>query len=425
MKIKDLLPKSILPRLLIIFFFPLFLTQILAIYFFYEKHWEKITTRFSNIAGNQIALIIKEYRINGENNAIKIANDLNIKLSFKDIKDFPMFETEKLIPEKIIKTLNSRLNQTTKIISGQKVIDIFVFTEKRVLKFVFPKKYLESETPTIFFLWIIISSLILSTLAFLFLRIQVRAIVRLSKYSNNISLGKFKPEGATEIRLAGNSIIRMKKRIKNEIETKIKFLAGISHDLGTLITRIKLQIELVKDINDVKKIKNDVKLIQNLLNEYLIYSKNEASTERKIKINVFDILYDIVSQTKRQYVNKDIKLFCKKNINISLEENKLIRVFSNLLNNACQFSKKVKISVINTKKNFTINVEDNGPGIPNNLKKEVFKPFFKKDIARNLKYSGSGLGLSITKEIVKKIGGKIYIKDSKLGGACFVVIWPK
>ena len=425
MKIKYFLPKSILPRLLIIFFFPLFLTQILAIYFFYEKHWEKITTRFSNIAGNQIALIIKEYKINGENNAIKIANDLNIKLSFNDIKDFPIFENEKLVPEKIIKTLNSRLNHETRIISGQKVIDIVVFTEKSVLKFVFPKKYLESETPIIFFLWIIISSLILSTLAFLFLRIQVRAIVRLSQYSNNISLGKFKPEGATEIRLAGSSIMKMKKRIKNEIETKIKFLAGISHDLGTLITRIKLQIELVKDINDVKKIKNDVKLIQNLLNEYLIYSKNESSTEKKIKINVFDTLYNIVSQTKRQYINKDIKLLCKRNINISLEENKLIRVFSNLLNNACQFSKKVRISVINTKKNFTINVEDNGPGIPNNLKKEVFKPFFKKDIARNLKYSGSGLGLSITKEIVKKIGGKIYIKDSKLGGASFVVIWPK
>ena len=425
MKIKDLLPKRILPRLLIIFFFPLFLTQILAIYFFYEKHWEKITTRFSNIAGNQIVLIIKEYKKKGENNAKKIANDLNIKLMFIKEKNFQIIKNNETVSEKIIKTLKSRLSQDTIIQSGKDFINIFIFIDDIVLKFIFPKKYLESETPVIFFLWIILSSLILSIIALLFLRIQVRAIVRLSKFSNTLSLKKFKPEGATEIRLAGSSIIRMKKRIKNEIEGKIKFLAGISHDLGTLITRIKLQIELVKNINDVKKIKDDVKLIQNLLDEYLTYSKNESTIEKKDKIYILNILENIISQTKKQYKNRDIKIFCKTNFNIFIEKNNLIRVFSNLLNNACQFSDKIKVSITNNKKDFTMKVEDNGPGIPNNLKKEVFKPFFKKDKARNLKYSGSGLGLSIAKEIISKVGGKILIEDSNLGGASFIVIWPK
>ena len=425
MKIKNLLPKRILPRLLLIFFFPLFLTQILAIYFFYEKHWEKITTRFSNIAGNQIALIIKEYRANGDSNATKIANDLNIKLSFINKTNIQTIERNEFVSEKIIKTLNSRLSQQIIFNSGKNFITIFVLVESKILKFVFPKKYLESETPTIFFIWIILSSLILSIIALLFLRIQVRAIIRLSKFSNTLSLGRFKPEGATEIRLAGTSIMRMKKRIKNEIESKIKFLAGISHDLGTLITRIKLQIELVKDIKDVKKIKGDVRLIQSLLDEYLVYSRNEASSEKKIKINLFDNLENIVNHARKQYKSRNITLRCKNNIFILADENNLIRVFSNLLNNACQFSTKIRVSVNNNRKEFTIEVEDNGPGIPTNLKKKVFKPFFKKDQARNLKYSGSGLGLSIAKEIMKKIGGKILIKQSSLGGASLVVIWPK
>ena len=225
--------------------------------------------------------------------------------------------------------------------------------------------------------------------------------------------------------MAGNSVIKMKRKIKNELDNRTKFLAGISHDLGTLITRIKLQLELVKKPSDVKKIDSDVNSIQAILNEYLEFSKNIFYNEKKKKINIFSFFKKLISETSNQYKNKKITLVCHKNINFFIFENNFLRVFNNLLNNACQFSDKIKIGVIETDKFLEIHVDDNGPGIPKSYRDDIFKPFFKKDKSRNLKYPGSGLGLSIVSEILKKAGGKIIVKSSKMGGALFITTWPK
>ena len=428
-KIKKFLPKQILPRLLIIFFVPLILTQILAIYFFYGKHWEKVTTRFSNIAGNKISLLIQTYRLEGEYVTKKLAKDLNISLEIEEKENFKIkdiFEID-FIKKKIFKTLKNRLNKDLRLEIQEDVINIFVLYEKgKIFKITYPKKYLISETPTIFFLWIIMSAVILSVLAFLFLRIQVRAITRLSEFSSTYGIDKkFKSEGATEIRMAGNSVIKMKRKIKNELDNRTKFLAGISHDLGTLITRIKLQLELVKKPSDVKQIDADINSIQSILNEYLEFSKNVFYNEKKKKINIFNFLEKLISEISKQYSNKKITLVCDKNINLFLLENNFLRVCNNLLNNACQFSDKIDISVTETKKFLEVQVDDNGPGIPKKYRNHIFKPFFKKDKARNLKYPGSGLGLSIVSEILKKVGGKIIVKSSKKGGASFITTWPK
>ena len=422
-KIKKFLPKQILPRLLIIFFVPLILTQILAIYFFYGKHWEKVTTRFSNIAGNKISLLIQTYRLEGEYVTKKLAKDLNIIL---EIEEKENFKIKDIVEIDFIKKKN-RLNKDLRLEIQEDVINIFVLYEKgKIFKITYPKKYLISETPTIFFLWIIMSAVILSVLAFLFLRIQVRAITRLSEFSSTYGIDKkFKSEGATEIRMAGNSVIKMKRKIKNELDNRTKFLAGIYHDLGTLITRIKLQLELVKKPSDVKQIDADINSIQSILNEYLEFSKNVFYNEKKKKINIFNFLEKLISEISKQYSNKKITLVCDKNINLFLLENNFLRVCNNLLNNACQFSDKIDISVTETKKFLEVQVDDNGPGIPKKYRNHIFKPFFKKDKARNLKYPGSGLGLSIVSEILKKVGGKIIVKSSKKGGASFITTWPK
>ena len=428
-KIKKFLPKQILPRLLIIFFVPLILTQILAIYFFYGKHWEKVTTRFSNIAGNKISLLIQTYKLEGEYVTKKLARDLNIILEIEEKEDFKIKDIVEIdfIKKKIFKTLKNRLNKDLRLEIQEDVINIFVLYEKgKIFKITYPKKYLISETPTIFFLWIIMSAVILSVLAFLFLRIQVRAITRLSEFSSTYGIDKkFKSEGATEIRMAGNSVIKMKRKIKNELDNRTKFLAGISHDLGTLITRIKLQLELVKKPSDVRQIDADINSIQSILNEYLEFSKNVFYNEKKKKINIFNFLEKLISEISKQYCNKKITLVCDKNINFFLLENNFLRVCNNLFNNACQFSDKIDISVTETKKFLEVQVDDNGPGIPKKYRDHIFKPFFKKDKARNLKYPGSGLGLSIVSEILKKVGGKIIVKSSKKGGASFITTWPK
>ena len=425
-KLKEFLPKKILPRLLLIFFIPLILTQVLAIYFFYEKHWEKVTTRFSNIASNNITLITKDYIDNGFQSAEYLARKLNLQLNVIEYNEvIPVLNQRQPIPKKIVRTLKSRLNDNLNIFLLENYIHIIVPINNEKLKFIFPKKYLISETPMIFFLWIILSSLILSLAAFLFLRIQVRAITRLSNFSNSYGLIKgFKSEGATEIRMAGNAVIRMKRKIKNELNNKIQFLAGISHDLGTLVTRIILQLEIAKKPSDVKKIKKDVNSIQNLLNEYLIFSKKTYFEEKNAKLDVNKTLSSILNEIKAQYKKKNITFKCTENLIVYLNLNNVNRVFSNLVNNACQYANKININAKKQEDNFILSVDDDGPGVPKEIRKKIFKPFFKEDKSRNLNKTSAGLGLSIVKDIMKKTGGTIYVEDSELGGARVVTIWP-
>ena len=427
-KLKEFLPKRILPRLVMIFFIPLLLTQVLAIYFFYEKHWVKITTRFSNIAGNKITLIMNDYFINGFDSAQSLSKKLNMQLEIleSDYDKKVLSGLEEPTPDKIIRTLRSRLDFNFYISVFKNSIHIIIPLEEVKLKFIYPKKYLISETPIIFFLWIILSSLLLSLVAFLFLRIQVRAITRLASFSNSYKVIKgFKSEGATEIRMAGNAVVRMKRKIQNELNSKIKFLAGISHDLGTLVTRIVLQLEIVKKPEDVKKISGDVKSIQNLLNEYMVFSKKTYFEGKNTNMNLRSTLSNILEEIKTQYNKKKITLNCGNNIEIDLNLNNISRVFANLVNNACNYADTINIRVKNNKNNFILQIDDNGPGIPKKIRKKIFKPFFKADKSRNLNKTSAGLGLSIVDDIMKKTGGEVLIEDSSLGGTRVITIWPK
>lgn len=424
-KLKEFLPKKILPRLLMIFFIPLVFTQILAIYFFYQKHWEKITTRFSNIAVNQISLIIKDYKKNGFSSAKILSNQLNVRLLLNKESKFKEELLSNNVPEKILKTINSRLKYDYLINILDDTIHIEIPIDSQNLEFIYPKKYLISETPTIFFLWIILTSFFLSFIAFLFLRIQVRAITRLAIFSNSLGFKGFKSEGASEIRMAGNAVIKMKRKIKNELNNKIQFLARISHDLGTLVTRIILQLEIAKKPSHVKKIKKDIFSIKSLLDEYLIFAKQSYFEDNKDEVNLEKILKNCLHEIKMQHKKKKITLVCNKDLKVNINLNNISRVFSNLVGNACHYANKIEISVKNHKNNFVLQIDDDGPGVPKELRKYVFNPFFREDTGRNLNKTNSGLGLSIVKEIMKKIGGKVFFEDSDLGGARIITIWPK
>ena len=426
---KKILPKKILARLLIIFFVPLIFIQIFAVFLFYDRHWEKITTRFANIASNQINLIVNEYSKKNFDNANEIAKNLNLNVTVIDQNE--VFNTQKkynLVEKNILNTFESRINWNFEIKFAQNFIEFYVYLPNEKLKIILPKKYLVSETPLILFMWIISSSVFLSLLAFLFLRIQVRAITRLAKFSEKFSFDNdikgFKPSGAVEIRMAGNAFIRMKKRIKNQIKTRTDFLAGISHDLGTLITRIKLQLELASNLRDIKSVKQDVNSMQLLLKEYLEYSKNINTSDKLKTIYLSLFLKNLVNSSKPIFKKKKVTVSCDHSINIKIRENDLFRVCSNILNNACKFGEKINIFVVKVGNKIFINIEDDGPGIPEKNRKEIFKPFFKLDSSRNLNCIGSGLGLSIAKEIMTKINGKITVTTSNMGGALFKVQLP-
>ena len=428
LKIKKILPKSLLPRLLIIFFVPLISIQCLAIFLFYDRHWEKITTRFANIASNQVNLIIDDFEKNNSVNE-KMLGTLNIKFEiqkYKDIKE--SIEPDGFIQENIFNTMQNRIKFQHNILFRDKEVIVDIFLKRENIRLVFPKKYLVSETPIILFLWIITSSIFLSLIAFLFMRIQVRAISRLARFSDDSGFGeksrKFKPEGAIEIRMAGNALIKMKKRMQSHIKNQTSFLAGISHDLGTIITRIKLQLELVTKVSEIKDIKDDVISMQTLLNEYLEYSKNIDTSEKVKSLSLRTFLNNLIIDSRKYFRDVNITLECDANIKILYSENNLSRIFSNILNNACKFGNNVIVTVQMEKKRFNINFDDDGPGIPDKMKNKIFTPFFKIDSSRNLNHIGSGLGLSISKQIVSKMGGRISVQNSKLGGSSFSVILP-
>ena len=428
LKIKKILPKSLLPRLLIIFFVPLISIQCLAIFLFYDRHWEKITTRFANIASNQVNLIIDDFEKNNSVNE-KMLGTLNIK--FKIEKNKRLKESVRpdgFIQENIFNTMQNRIKFQHNILFRDKEVIVDIFLKRENIRLVFPKKYLVSETPIILFLWIITSSIFLSLIAFLFMRIQVRAISRLARFSDDSGFGeksrKFKPEGAIEIRMAGNALMKMKKRMQSHIKNQTSFLAGISHDLGTIITRIKLQLELVTKVSEIKDIKDDVISMQTLLNEYLEYSKNIDTSEKVKSLSLRTFLNNLIIDSRKYFRDVNITLECDANIKILYSENNLSRIFSNILNNACKFGNNVIVTVQMEKKRFNVNFDDDGPGIPDKMKNKIFTPFFKIDSSRNLNHIGSGLGLSISKQIVSKMGGRISVQNSKLGGSSFSVILP-
>ena len=252
--LKKYLKKSY--QIVLIFLLPLILTQSLLIFLFYDRHWEKIITRFCNIASNQIDFLIEDKKKlpSSQNSAIK----LNLK--FLKVENYEeKIEDKFFFEKKIERKIKNRLGE--KFFLSIKENQIHVLKKENNFFYVitFPKKYLLSETPLILFLWMIFSSLILTLIAFLFLRIQIRAIQRLAnsakEFGDGKKIKKFKPEGAMEIRQAGNSFIQMKKKINNYITQRTSFLAGISHDLGTILTRIKLRLELMQDNTEKRKLK--------------------------------------------------------------------------------------------------------------------------------------------------------------------------
>ena len=421
--LKKYLLKKILPRLLLIFLLPLIFTQCLLVFFFYDRHWEKIITRFSNIASNQINLVKNTYTLNGLNQAKEIAKKLNTELSIIE-KNKIIIEKNNFLKKKIESNIRNRVGEETFLKFDENFIRVYHRINNKFLLIKFPKKYLLSETPIILFLWIISVSLLLSLIAFLFLRIQIRAIQRLAKTADEFGKGKnikkFKPEGAMEIRQAGATFMKMKRRINNYISQRTSFLTGISHDLGTILTRIKLNLELLSNQNETIQLKNDVKTMEMFLKEYLDYS--EKIKKKKItKLNIFELIKEVIHSSKK--LEKKTKIKCSSKIYFYTNKNYLYRIIFNLVENASKFGKNISITVRKKLKLLFIEIEDDGPGIPKDDKINIFKPFYKIDDSRNMNMEGSGLGLSIANELVKTLQGEIILKDSKkTKGSIFSVI---
>lgn len=422
--LKKLSPKKLFHRLILIFLIPLIITQISTIYFFYERHWEKIINRFANIAANEITIILNELDKNRINNAKLIASNLNLVIYENNIE---IQKNARLgfFERKIKEIIQNRVKRTREVIFLEEGVLFKYNINNQNFIISFPKKYLLSQTPIILFLWMVSISLILSLIAFLFLRNQMRAIQKLAVSAEEFGKGKeikiFKPSGAMEIRQAGNAFLKMRRRINTYMTQRTSFLAGISHDLGTIITRIKLRLELVEKTENIKQIKSDVGIMQSFLKEYLDFAE-KVNVSKIVKINISLLISEVIKSSN--FKNSKIKVICPKNYLIHTDKSCLYRIIFNLYENAMKFGTLVKIKVRKESDYYMIFIKDNGPGIPYQQRGQIFKPFFKVDDSRNLDKGGSGLGLSIASELSKKIKAKISLRSNKSDGTVFLIQIP-
>ena len=284
-----------------------------------------------------------------------------------------------------------------------------------ILQFSFPKNRVTNSSARIFALWITLPAFLLIFIALIFLKNQTKPIINLAKASEKFGRGEdideFRPSGALEIRKAGYEFERMRKRIIRHLNQRSEMLSGISHDLRTPLTRIKLQLSFIKDQNIAKKLSDDVQDMEKMLNEYLQF----ASTRSVEKTEKFDIT-DLIENTIKKYENKNITLELTNAVYINGRKNLIERCINNLIDNSIKYSNSINIQLTKSSNNLTIIIDDDGPGIPKNEYKNVFKPFYKIDKSRSESKSSVGLGLSIASDIIRSHGGDITLDKSPQNG---------
>ena len=279
----------------------------------------------------------------------------------------------------------------------------------------FPKERIQTSSIRIFALWITLPAFLLIAIAMIFLKNQTRPIIKLAEASERFGRGEdvdeYTPSGALEIRKAGYEFDRMRKRILRHLNQRSEMLSGISHDLRTPLTRIKLQLALIKDEEISKKLSHDVDEMEKMLNEYLQFSKSTFA-EKNEEFNISDLIFSIVNK----YEKNNILIEENEKNTFNGRKNLIKRCLNNLIDNSLKFANNVKIKQHKIKKNILIFVEDDGPGITFSEYDNVFKPFYKIDKSRGQSKSSVGLGLSISSDIIRSHGGNIELGESKMGG---------
>ena len=420
--IKKILPQTLLGRSILILVVPLIILQIIITVIFYNRHWDTITRHRTIDFVNDITLVVESFEKNkSRENQVWILSNVSEKLQLQTIyieNKKLSFEKDNEKTSKLEEYLLENLDPLGKkfnlnINNKKKLITVMVEVNNGILEFRANKKRIYSSTTYIFILWMIGASIILFIVALLFLKNQIKPIRKLAIAVDRFGKGKniqnFKPSGAKEVRRVSNAFKIMKDRIENSITQRNKMFSSISHDIRTILTRMKLNLELHK--LDKGGLKKDLIEMEEMVEEYLKYAKGEEK-EKIQKINIVNLLNSI----KKRYSKKNIFFKNDKKINISIRLNSIKRCINNILSNSLKFSKKVEISCNKKKDYVEIIIDDDGPGIPKSERKKVLQPFYRVEASRNRNTGGIGLGITIAADIINNHGGNFLLEQSPLGG---------
>ena len=297
----------------------------------------------------------------------------------------------------------------------KELVELKIKYKNGVLQVKFPKNRIAPSSARIFALWITLPGLLLITIAIIFLKNQTRPIINLARAAEKFGKGEFikefRPSGAKEIRQAAYEFNRMRKRISVHLNQRSEMLSGISHDLRTPLTRLKLQLAMLKQQDLAKKMSDDIEEMERMLNEYLEFSRHQKSEETEV-VNLNNLIKDII----KKYDIEKITARFEENVEINIRLNAVKRCLINLIDNSLAYGKKVVIFTKKTANDLEIFVDDDGPGIPENEYKNVMKPFYRIDKSRGQNKSGVGLGLSIANDIIRSHGGNISLEKSPFDG---------
>jgi len=423
--IKKILPKGLFYRSLLIVATPIILVQIIITIVFFDSLWIKANKGMTRSLVGEVETLLDVYRIEGSENqknaVIAIYNkNFDFTVTVKENEVLPEKKAERWFSpmdrslRRELKPVfgNSYWFDTT---SFKELVELKIQYKNGYLQIFFPKDKIAPSSARIFALWITLPGFLLIIIALIFLKNQTRPIVNLARAAEKFGKGEFvkefRPSGAKEIRQAAYEFDRMRKRILVHLNQRSEMLSGISHDLRTPLTRLKLQLALSKDQNIVKKMSEDIEEMERMLNEYLEFSRNQKNEETKV-INVNNLIEEII----QKYDSKKINVRSEESIKINMRPNAIKRCLTNLIDNGLAYGKKVEIVFKKRIRDLVIFVDDNGPGIPENEYKNVMKPFYRIDKSRGQNKSGVGLGLSIANDIIRSHGGNISLEKSPLSG---------
>ena len=424
--LKRLMPKSLYVRTILIIVIPTFIALAVATFVFFDRHWSTTTNRLAYaVSGDIAAIIALAETVPSTAARQEVIDKIAIRTDL-----FATFDVGRKLdrdPKKysspLRQILDDALNERVRfphIIEARRETEelaIMIETPDGLYTVLVPRKRLYTPTTEVFIGWMLGSSILLSVIALLFMRNQVRPVRRLAEAAEAIGKGQdvpwFKLEGATEVRQAGSALLVMRDRIRRSFNQRTAMLAGVSHDLRTPLTRMRLQLAMMPEGAQTRGILSDIGEMEVMLEGYLAFAKGEEG-EATVKTDLAALLEDIVQTARRQHEHVSFK--GSEAVMATIRPHALRRCVNNLIGNALRYGKQAQIALSERDHAIDIVIDDDGPGIPEEKREDVFRPFCRLDASRNMDTGGVGLGLTIARDIARAHGGNLVLEDSPLGG---------
>lgn len=424
---KGWMPTGLYARALLIMIVPMVMLQTVVAFVFMERHWNTVTRHLSAAVVADIAGLIDIYKTfpqdKDRTQLKRIAQErLGMVVDFLPRGDMPTPGPKpffSLLDQSLSGQISRQVGRPFWIdtVGNSNLVEIRIQLDDAVMRVFAQRSRAYASQSEIFIFWMVGTSSILLIVAVLFLRNQIKPILRLADAAESFGKGReepnFRPRGAREVRRAAQAFLEMKSRVERSIEQRTAMLAGVSHDLRTILTRFKLELALIGDSPEVDGMRKDVDEMAGMLEAYLAFARGDSG-EVAQPTDMAMALEELRSDAERHGHTATVTFHGLPVVTVKPAAFK--RCVANLVSNAARYAKTVAITGHRDHRYLTVTVDDDGPGIPADMREEVFKPFLRLDDARNQDEGGTGLGLAIARDIARSHGGDITLGDSPMGG---------